>query len=133
MNHEKPAISVSDLEEGDIVEDYSRFHGKLQEKLEQLQELVDEEAAESYEMVVEYLPMADESPGVSITIESDEWVGNAGECGDRYFHIVMHQQGRISSATRRTDMIEGRRDYVDEFDTKNDVWKHIKWDVKGAY
>jgi hypothetical protein len=109
----------------DEITDFDRFHGKLAEKLTELQRAT----PENYEMSAEV--SSEMYDTVSVTIDSDDWLFNEGEIGDMRFHIILGPQGGLHLASYdRT--LGGRGDYVEECDTKGQAWRRLRRAVKGA-
>ena len=112
------------LEDGEEVQDYEQFHGKLSEKLLELEEQV----PENYEMTVEYAPfgansdMFETKDRVSITIESDDDITNKGEGGLSRFHVILRERGGIELLTRYPG-IGKTQYYLEEYDKKSMAWQ----------
>lgn len=124
---EEPSPTLS---KGDTVEDFSRFHSKLQSRLNDLQEWL-EEAHDSYYMEAEYTPYEDGSDRVSVTIDSDDFIFNKGEMGDDRYHIILGERGGLKHAERRRTL-GGRTDYLSRYDTISSAWHILGTNIRRA-
>jgi hypothetical protein len=130
MSTTQPSTADDSIEltDGDTVENFGRFHARLADRLNDLQARV----PDNYDMTVEYSPYMDGDDRVVVTIDSDEFVLNEGEVGDRHFHVILRERGGLSLATRRTTILGSERDYLDRYDTKSGAWDGLLRDVKRA-
>lgn len=116
------------LKDGDTVNDFGQFHGRLANKLHELQTRV----PENYYMDVTYSPYSDGTDRVSVVIDSDDFIANEGEIGDMHFHIILGPRGGLRLADSRRTLVEDKTDYVAKNDTKGDAWSELLRAVKRA-
>lgn len=121
------------LEQDDIVpaDEWDRFHGKLADRLREIRARV----PENYDMEVSYiaLELHNVTPTrVAVTIDSEDWIGNEGEIGDRHFHIILREQGGLNLATMLTSPLGAERDYLETEPTTGDAWDRLCRDIERA-
>lgn len=111
-------------------EQFDQFRSKrLRKRLRELQQIVDEELADSFRMEVEEM----ERGLISVIIKSSENFWNEGELGTDKMHLVMGPRGGIKRADMRDEFSGFETSYGKAYRRKHGArrqWRRIKGTVE---